>query len=157
MILDYISPARILKSLNDGITDLANFNKYKDIVKELKKDGKLKELELTTDDDGNMFLGVNLNPELLLYSDTSQESVELKLIAEKMKKYTDFLTKEGILDVVTVDYERVKTEEHYGYILRIKYAFTKYRKKTMIYDASYLILLSVIALGGLIKLVSTVY
>ena len=103
MILDYISPARIIKSLNSGITDLGNFYKYRDIIKELEKDGKLKELDLTTDSDGNMFLGVNLNPELLLYSDTSQESVELKLIAEKMKKYTDFLTKEGILDAVTVD------------------------------------------------------
>ena len=157
MILDYISPARIIKSLNSGITDLGNFYKYRDIIKELEKDGKLKELDLTTDSDGNMFLGVNLNPELLLYSDTSQESVELKLIAEKMKKYTDFLTKEGILDAVTVDYERIKTEDHYGYILRIKYAFTKYKKKTMIYDASYLIALSLIIIGVLVKVISVIY
>jgi hypothetical protein len=90
-----------------------------------------------------------LNPELLLYSDTSQESVELRLISEKMNKYNDFLTKEGILDSIKVDYERIQTEEHYGYVLQISFNFKQYKKSDFIYGISYF---SAIALGILTSL-----
>ena len=109
---------------------------------------------LSHDADGNLYLGIDLNPELLLYSDTSQETVELRLIGEKMKKYTDFLTKEGILDAVNVDYDRVKSDAYYGYVLQIKYNFTKYQRKKFIYDVAYLASLTVAFLVGVGLLLS---
>ena len=84
-----------------------------------------------------MYIGIDLNPELLLYSDTSQESVELRLISEKMKKYNDFLTKEGILDSIKVEYERVQNDSFYGYILQIGYSFKNYKRSDLVYDISY--------------------
>jgi hypothetical protein len=138
MISEYISPAKVFHSLKAGLEDLSNHSRYKAIVSDLEKDGKLDAIGLSHDSDGNLYLGIDLNPELLLYSDTSQETVELRLISEKMKKYTDFLTKEGILDAVNVDYDRVKTDSHYGYVLQIKYNFKKYRRRKFIYDIVYL-------------------
>lgn len=137
MILDYLSPIRVYKSLAGNIEDLLNYRKYLTIVKELNADGKLDQLGLRLDADGNMYLGVDLNPELLLYSETSQESVELKFISEKMIRHNDFLMKEGILDFIRVDYDRVQNETFYGYVVQISFRFTKYSKNRMAYNLAY--------------------
>ena len=138
MIYNYLNPVKIYKSLIAAINELGNYSKYKKIIFELQKEGKLNTIGLSLDSNANLYIGIDLNPELLMYSETSQESVELKLISEKMKKYTDFLTKEGILDVIRMDYDRIKTEEYYGYVLQIKFNFLKYDKRKFIYDLSYI-------------------
>ena len=149
MILDYLSPIRIYRRLSIHAKELVNYRTFKRIIFDLNRSGKLDEVGLKADPDLNMYIGIDLNPELLLYSDTSQESVELRLISEKMNKYNDFLTKEGILDSIKVDYERIQTEEHYGYVLQISFNFKQYKKSDFIYGISYF---SAIALGLLTSL-----
>jgi hypothetical protein len=141
MILDYLSPIRIYRRLTIHITELSHYRTFKKIIFDLNDSGKLDEIGIRADPNSNMYIGINLNPELLLYSDASQESVELKLISEKMNKYNDFLTKEGILDSIKVDYERIQTEEHYGYVLQISFNFNKYKKSDFIYSISYFVTL----------------
>jgi hypothetical protein len=150
MILDKLNPVKIYKSLSDNIEDILNYFKYKKIIFELNKEGKLEKVGLNLDSSANLYIGIDLNPELLLYSETSQESVELKLISEKLKKYTDFLTKEGILDSIKMDYDRVKNDEYYGYILQISYDFKKFKKYSLIYDISYFIIIFTLILSGAI-------
>lgn len=137
MILDYILPNRVYSSLKKSITELRYKSKYKSIVMELFNSGKLDELGIKLNKGGEMYLGINLNPELLLYSDTSQESVELKFINEKMKKYTDFFTVEGILDYMKVDYDRVRNDNHYGYIIQLSFRNVNYKVKRFVYDITY--------------------
>jgi hypothetical protein len=149
MILDYLSPIRIYRRLSIHIKELTHYRTFKRIIFDLNKSGKLDEIGLKADPNLNMYIGIDLNPELLLYSDASQESVELKLISEKMNKYNDFLTKEGILDSIKVDYERIQTDEHYGYVLQISFNFNKYKKSDFIYGISYF---SAIILGILTSL-----
>lgn len=144
MILDYLSPIRIYRRLTIHIKELTHYRTFKKIIFDLNASGKLDEIGIKADPNLNMYIGINLNPELLLYSDASQESVELKLISEKMNKYNDFLTKEGILDAIKVDYERIQTEEHYGYVLQISFNFKQYKKSDFIYGISYF---STIAFG----------
>jgi hypothetical protein len=144
MILDYLSPIRIYRRLTIHIKELTHYRTFKKIIFDLNASGKLDEIGIKADPNLNMYIGINLNPELLLYSDASQESVELKLISEKMNKYNDFLTKEGILDAIKVDYERIQTEEHYGYVLQISFNFKQYKKSDFIYGISYF---STITLG----------
>jgi len=153
MILDYISPSKVYKKLSICLEELGNYRTFKKIVVELNKTGKLDEIGLRADSNSNMYIGIDLNPELLLYSETSQESVELKLISEKMNKYNDFLTKEGLLDSIKVDYERVQTDSFYGYILQISFNFKKYKKSDLIYSISYFSTL-VLALIGSALLIS---
>lgn len=136
-MFDKINPVKVFKNLKASIEDLSNFYKYQKIIFELQRDGKLEAIGFSLDEDANLYLGINLNPELLLYSETSTDSVELKMVGEKMRKYTDFLTKEGILDFVKVDYDRIQTEAYYGYILQVKYDFKKYRRGRFIYGISY--------------------
>lgn len=152
MILDYLSPIRIYVRLLIHIRELLNYQKFKKIILELNKSGKLEEIGIKVDPSLNMYIGIDLNPELLLYSDTSQESVELKLISEKMNKYNDFLTNEGILDSIKVDYERIQSETHYGYILQIGFNFRQYKKADFIYVLSYLSITALSILAGILLL-----
>jgi hypothetical protein len=137
MILDYISPVKVYKRLSTCLDELSKYRKFKKIIFDLNSEGKLDEIGMRADSASNMYIGIDLNPELLLYSETSQESVELKLVSEKMNKYNDFLTKEGILDSIKVDYERIQNEEYYGYVLQISFNFRKYKKSDLIYAISY--------------------
>ena len=137
MIFNYIYPNRVYKRLIKNIEELVQYSRFKKIVLELNAAGKLEEVGIKVDPKSNMYIGIDLNPELLLYSDTSQESVELRLISEKMKRYNDFLTKEGILDSIKVEYERVQNDSFYGYILQIGYSFKNYKRSDLVYDISY--------------------
>jgi hypothetical protein len=152
MILDYISPIRVYKKLTVNLQELSRFRKYKKIILDLSQSGKLDEVGLKLDQSANMYIGIDLNPELLLYSDTSKESVELKLVSEKMNKYNDFLTKEGILDAIKVDYERIKSEEFYGYVLQIGFNFSKYKRSDLIYSISYFSGLALLALSSVLMI-----
>jgi hypothetical protein len=154
MILNKLNPAKAYTRLSLALEDFLKYRKYKKIIFELSATGKITDAGFNIDDTGNLYLGINLNPELLLYSETSQESVELKLISEKLKKYNDFLTKEGILDYVKMDYDRVKTDEYYGYILKIRYNFTNFQMLKFLYDFGYLLTLMVTAVFGTIFLIS---
>ncbi len=149
MKLRYLLPGVAYNLLSTCLEELSQYKKYKKIIFELNELGKLQEIGFKVDSNANLYLGIDLNPELLLYSETSQESVELKLISEKMNKYNDFLTREGILDSIKVDYERIKSEEFYGYILQISFAFKKYKRSDLIFAISYFssILVSILATG----------
>lgn len=137
MIFNYLYPARVYKRLIRNIEELSQYSKFKKIVLDLNDKGKLEEVGIKVDPNSNMYIGIDLNPELLLYSETSQESVELRLVSEKMNKYNTFLTKEGILDSIKVEYERVQSDDFYGYILQIGFNFKKYRRSDFIYDLIY--------------------
>jgi hypothetical protein len=152
MIFKKLNPSLNYKGLKENLEELAKFKKYKEIILELKNEGKLEKIGFSLDQDGGLYLGIDLNPELLLYSETSQESVELKLISEKMTKYTDFLTKEGILDVIKVDYDRVRSDEYYGYILKISYDFKRYNKKEFIFQISYFSSILILSMASLLLL-----
>jgi hypothetical protein len=149
MILNKLNPVWVATSLKKNINEYSKYIKYKKIIYNLNESGKLDEIGFKTDEDANLYLGVNLNPELLLYSDASQEPVELKMISEKMLKYNDFLTKEGILDVITVDYDRVKNDSFYGYVLQIKFNFSNFKRREIVWAISYFTIL-LLASGSLL-------
>jgi hypothetical protein len=153
MILQKINPLWVVKSLQKNLNEFRKHQTYKKIIYDLNAAGKLEEIGFRSDSDANLYLGINLNPELLLYSDTSQESVELKMISEKMLKYNDFLTKEGILDVITVDYDRIKSEEFYGYILQIRFNDREFSKKEVIWGISYLSVLFLGTVGAALAII----
>ena len=153
MILQKINPIWVVKSLQKNLNEFRTHQTYKKIIYDLNAAGKLEEIGFRSDSDANLYLGINLNPELLLYSDTSQESVELKMISEKMLKYNDFLTKEGILDVITVDYDRIKSEEFYGYILQIRFNDREFSKKEVIWGISYLSVLFLGTVGAALAII----
>lgn len=145
MNLKNLNPVKVLKNISAQIKDLKSYQNYVKIVAELRDSGKLESIGFSIDQFSNLYIGVDLNPELLMYSETSQESVELKMISEKMGKYTDFLLKEGILDSIKVDYDRVQNDSYYGYVVQISYKYTQYERSKLIKQIAYLTGLSLSA------------
>lgn len=150
-IKNYIYPKLILKSIQKNMTDLSNRKRYISVLDELEKDNKISSIGFRRQ--GNdLLVGINLNPELLMYTEDSQESVELKFISDASKKYTKFLENEGILDSIKADYERVKTSDFYGYIVRITYN-SKFDRPMFIFGISYILVMFMLISVGLISLV----
>lgn len=138
-LINRINPLKVFKSLKDAIIELIRYKRYSNIIKELDEKGKLKEKGITLEKN-LMYIGINLNPDLLLYGNEAQETVELKFVSEALRKYTDFLEKEGILDAISADYDRVYDQSNfYGYIVQIKFKMTKYSIGRFIYDIVFLL------------------
>lgn len=135
-IKKYLLPTEVIKTFKYSRKMLRSKKKYDSILDDLNSDGKIKASGLIKTGD-KLHIGINLNPELLIYDENTQESAELKFISDKMKKHTDFLQKEGILDSAIADYERVKNEDFYGYIVEIRFDFKEYSRKEYIYSLSY--------------------
>jgi len=132
-----------------ALKDRAYFSKYTNILNDLENEGKLERLGIKKEG-STLFIGVNLNPELLMYTEDSKESVELRFVSDAMRKYTDFLQNEGILDVITADYERVSTDEFYGYVVLIQFDYKNYKPRKFKYDIGYMATLSAITAIGII-------
>jgi hypothetical protein len=147
-IIDYIYPSRVLNRYREYSKILKYKKTYIQIIDNLEKTGKLKEMELTRQNEF-LLLGINLNEQILTYDEITIEPAELRYVADKLKKYTDFLQKEGILDSVFVDYERVKTDDYYGYIIQIKFEDRKYNQKDHLYCGCYLFGIPSLILGTL--------
>lgn len=147
-ILDYIYPNRVWNSLKSDIAELKYYKKYKNILKELEESNRLKEMGMTHIS-GKLYLGIDLNPELLLYSEESQNQVEVNFVSEKMRRFTDFFQKEGILDVIKADYDRVQTSDYYGYVVQIEFDFKKYKKSKFRYAIGYFSTLMILLASSL--------
>jgi hypothetical protein len=147
---NYLHPALIIKRFKE-YRKILNYKKnYKTALNDIEADGKLKEIGFLRQED-TLLVGINLNEQLLTYDELTIETAELKYVADRLKVYTDFLQKEGILDSIFADYERVKTQDYYGYVIQIKFDDKKYNQRDYIYTISYLVgipalLLSILAL-----------
>ncbi len=131
-----LNPKNVIFDIGKFSRILRNRKRYSKILDSLNSDGKLKAIGLKKEGD-NLYIGINLNPELLIYNDETQESAELKFISDKLKAYTDFLQKEGILDSVIANYDRVKTDDYYGYVVQIKFDMRDYSRSKYIYSIAY--------------------
>ena len=135
-LINQINPKNVVSDILRLYKILRNRKRYSKILDILNEEGKLKEIGLKKEGD-NLYVGINLNPELMIYNDDTQESAELKLISGKLKIYTDFLQKEGVLDSVVADYDRIKTDDYYGYVVQIKFDMKDYSNSRFIYSLSY--------------------
>ncbi len=137
-IKEYINPSSILTRFKTYRKIINYRKKYESILLELEGSKRLEEAGFTKSEN-RLLVGINLNEQLLTYDELTIEPAELKYVSDRLKKYTDFLQKEGILDVITADYERVKTEDYYGYIVEIKFEDSQLNKKDYLYCLSFLI------------------
>jgi hypothetical protein len=150
-LLSIINPKNVISDIQKFTKILRNQKRYSRILNILDQEGKLKSIGLKKEGD-RLYVGINLNPELLIYNDETQESAELKFISDKLKIYTDFMQKEGILDSVIADYDRVKDDDYYGYVVEIRFDTRDYSRSKFIYALSYFptIAISISAIVALI-------
>ena len=70
-ILDYLNPKNVFDSIQGMIVEKIHYKKYVAILEELVAEKKIQEIGLKIKNN-KMYVGVDLNPELLLYTDESQ-------------------------------------------------------------------------------------
>jgi len=134
---NYLYPNLIFKRFKEYQKILSYKKNYKKALNDMEADGKLKEIGFLRQED-DLLVGINLNEQLLTYDELTIETAELRYVADRLKIYTDFLQKEGILDSILADYERVKTLDYYGYVIQIKFDDKKYNQRDHIFTISYL-------------------
>jgi hypothetical protein len=148
-----ILPHLVWKSLVNSIGELNYFRRYTKILNDLKADGSLEQYKINLEENGDMYIGINLNPELLVYEMDAQEPVEMRFLTDKMKVYTDFFSRMQILDYMIADYERVQTSDYYGYVVKLNFNFRSYSRPKLIYSIAYLASLTSAVIAGILALV----
>ena len=84
-----------------------------------------------------MYTGVDLQPETLMYEEGPLDQFERMLVAQHMSKYNDFLMREGLLEFLRTDLERIKTEDQYGYIVWMKFNYNHFTLLRIFYTLAY--------------------
>lgn len=141
-VKQFILPHLVWKSLTSSIDELNYFRRYIKILNDLKSDGSLEQYKIVLEENGDMYVGINLNPELLVYEMDAQEPVEMRFLTDKMKVYTDFFSRMQILDYMVADYERVQNSDYYGYLVKLSFNYKAYSKTTLIYSIGYFVALA---------------
>lgn len=130
-MLDYIKPNLIFTKLRDIYRETLDYLVFRKEIKRLEAEGKFREVNLRVTNWGAAYFGLNLPPELLLYQREGSvefQALELQRVKEALKMYNEFYTNNLLIDFVTTGYERVKTEDFYGYLIWIdfNYVYLKY-------------------------------
>lgn len=143
-LLNYINPFTMLTTLFAIIKELFTYRVYAKAIERMDKEGVLQDNGFERGPFYSIIRGVNLRPETLLYGEDEQEKFELGFVADNMKKYNELLAKEGVLNLVKANTERVKNNDYYGYLVSIVYRFNKLNYRSIAYCISYITILTII-------------
>ena len=143
-LLRHINPITFIITIFDMIVEFIEFRKYVSIIERMESEGILEDNGFTRGPTHSIIKGINLRPETLLYGEDDQDKFELGLVASEMKKYNELFAKEGILNMVTTQTDRIKSEDYYGYIVSIVYNFKKINVGSMLYTTIYSLILTYI-------------
>lgn len=153
-----LSPKIAYNKITTYISEIRKKSKYYSILDSLDKSEKFKDIGFQKIGK-NLYVGIDLDPTLLrpdYFDDEARNSAELKFISEKLKKYTDFMNKEGILDYSIADYDRVyDKKDYYGYIVEIRFDDRKINKSNLIHGIVYFS--SVLAIATAVSILSFFY
>lgn len=139
-LIKRISPKIAIKRLSTYFKMLKNRSRYYSIIESLSESGEIEKIGFNRIGK-NLYIGINLDPTLLrpdYFDDESRNSAELKFISEKLKKYADFLNKQGILDYSIADYDRVYDKsDYYGYVVEIRFNDKDLNRSDLYYGIAY--------------------
>lgn len=143
-LLDYLNPTTVFRKAQLTAKDLSNYLFYRKTIKKLEASGVLADKGMRRDMLCRVYFVINLLPETLL-AGSDVDLLEKSRVTEAIAERNEIFTKDGLLEIVVADYERIKTSEYYAYLI-----WVKYRRLTKTFDwlhvvswASLLIILGV--------------
>jgi hypothetical protein len=136
-LLKYLNPIRYVRSIRDLIKEIRFLNGYVKRVKALDKSGVFKKQHIRVNWINQMYVGVDLQSETLMYDEGPLDKFERMLVAQHMSKYNDFLMREGLLEFLRTDLDRIKTEDQYGYIVWMKFNYKNFTLRKLLYVILY--------------------
>ena len=150
--MKYLNPIVFITKLIDLIKEIFIFRKYLAIISELEKNGELTKIGLRRTRLGRLYYVKNLQPEVLLNTD-DLKGFEIMQVKESLADYNDPITRLGIIDFVKTGFQRIKTQEVYGYLVWMDFDFKQINLERILYIILYpvaiFLLISFIAVPSL--------
>ena len=121
-LLKYINPVYLLNQITLMIKDLNNYIYYNKQVNRFKKANTANFYNIKIDKLNRIYTAVNLPPEILLVGDNQKlDKQEREIVGAKLGQVERVLQDYNIYELVRYKYQRVKTDSHYAYKIRIVY------------------------------------
>lgn len=119
-ILDFLNPISFWKNLVACYRDTSNYQFYRKVISRLAQEGLLKEKGMRTDWLKRVYFVINLQPETLLAGQDT-DLLERSRVTEAIAERNQVFMKDGLLEIISADYQRIKTTEYYAYLIWVKY------------------------------------
>jgi hypothetical protein len=119
-LLEFLNPVIVWETLNQVIKNESNRQFYKRKMRELEKNGSLKQFGMRLDMRGRAYYIINLEPETLLMG-AEVLDLEKSRVYESINLRKPMLENAELSELVEAITERIKTKEHYAYLIQIKY------------------------------------
>lgn len=114
-MLKFINPIYLLKQLNKMRKELINLIFYFNTVNNMKSRNILKLNRLKADKINRLYTFLNLKPELLMHEKDVLIDEEKKYLGNHILKIQNVLSDHDLYELVKFRYERIQTENYYGY------------------------------------------
>jgi hypothetical protein len=119
-ILDFLNPISFWQNLRICYKDFVNYRFYRRVITNLASEGALRERGMRTDMLRRVYFVINLLPETLL-AGADVELLERSRVTEAIAERNQIFMKDGLLEIIEADYQRIKTDDYYAYVVWIKY------------------------------------
>ena len=120
--MKYFKVNNPFKKLRAMFREVDNFYFFIRQMEMFADSGELKQYKLKMNEKHCIYGAINLPPELLLYNnDKDLEQLEKTFFGNEMKKLNDVMLKYDIMELYSIEFERVKTDDFYAYVFNIRY------------------------------------
>jgi hypothetical protein len=118
--LEFLSPVTAWRTLGQIVRNEINHRFYNKKMKELEKNGSLNQFGMRLDMRNRAYYIINLEPETLLMGSEVLE-LEKSRVLESINLRKPMFSNMELTELIEAKTERIKTEDHYAYLVQIKY------------------------------------
>lgn len=118
--LQFLSPVTAWRTALRIIRNERNHRFYNNKMREMEINGSLAQFGMRLDMRNRAYYVINLEPETLLMGSEVLE-LEKSRVLESINIRKPMFTSADLSEIIEVKTDRIKTEEHYAYLVQIKY------------------------------------
>ena len=118
--LEFLSPVTAWRTLSQIVRNEMNHRFYNKKMKELERNGSLNQAGMRLDMRNRAYYIINLEPETLLMGPEVLE-LEKSRVLESINVRKPIFSSVELAELIEAKTERIKTEDHYAYLVQIKY------------------------------------
>lgn len=119
-IFEFLSPADFWRSLKRTVVNIRNWDFYVKRMRRLNQDGSLTQLGMRLDMRSRAYYVLNLEPETLMMGSDVLD-LEKSRVLESINLRKGIFEKAELFELIEIKTERIKTKDHYGYLIQVKY------------------------------------
>jgi hypothetical protein len=119
-LLQFLNPVTVWQTATQIFRNERNHRFYNKKMRELDATGALAQFGMRLDMRNRAYYVINLEPETLLMGSEVLE-LEKSRVLESISLRKPVFTNADLAEIIEVKTERIKTEDHYAYLVQVKY------------------------------------